>query len=920
MESNLLQRVYDVTHSGLDIITDLLPAVDDAVINNKKAFRFRPDEHTPSAHLYPPDQKRPYWHVKDFGMGEGGGFFSPIDLFMRERGYAKEQFAMALQDLAEQYGVQEALKQGVNKPEVTKREAMPCEIGKPPKVTLRDGFTASDLSTWGPCVKPEHLKELGWSAVTAVARTDSGMTTIKKATDTYPIYVQDCPWQDAQGNVRSFQKLYEPKNYNKAYRFSIIGEKPQHYIFGLSALRRKFEERGEEKLDEVVLVSGGSDAVNCLSMGYQPVWLGSETEDLLESDYWLLMKYAKRVVVIPDIDATGTRAGRRLALRLTGIYTAWMNDKDMHRLHDNRGRQRKDLKDFIQLNPHRQDMKRLIDRARCAQFWIEMPDKQHPERRQYVISRTSLDYFLWLNGFCTLKDDTRKEPLYVHIEGCRVSRVTAKTIVNFLRQWMTEQGLNEALQNKVLRSRDLPTNQMSTLVERDDLDFTKSTATSQLYYFENCWVEVTAQGIVSHPYSTLNGHYVWEESIVGHNYVSMPPMFKVEKTDDGRYHVTIAENQPSKLLTFVVNTSRLYWRKETEQGITLTIEELADEKLSLFSKLMVIGYLLWGYKSESEAWAPLLQDSTMGETEDECNGRSGKSFLLSAIGKLITSFPIDARVKTVTENRFVFDGVTENTDLIVVDECHKNLDFDFFFSKITGDLRGEEKGNHPFLIPFAQSPKLVFATNYVLRKHDPSTMGRLWPQIFSDYYHVATRQNDYRETRSIRDDFGCDLMGTEYPEQDWQADIAFMLQCLQLYLSLPRKERKVMPPMHSIERREQRAVIGRDFEQWANEYLSADSSNLDCEIKALDMLANFNLETKFGWSLSKFTRHLKDYCEYADHISCLNPATVTGRKADGMPWVKRENGNQVRFYYVQSATASETQPETKEPEEGDLPF
>ena len=84
---DLLQRVYDATHSGLDIITDLLTAVDDAVINNKKAFRLRPDEHTPSAHLYPPDQKRPYWHVKDFGMGEGSGLFSPIDLYLWDRGY-----------------------------------------------------------------------------------------------------------------------------------------------------------------------------------------------------------------------------------------------------------------------------------------------------------------------------------------------------------------------------------------------------------------------------------------------------------------------------------------------------------------------------------------------------------------------------------------------------------------------------------------------------------------------------------------------------------------------------------------------------------------------------------------------------------------------------------------------------------------
>ena len=30
---NLLQRVYDKTNDGLDIITDLLPAADDAVIN-----------------------------------------------------------------------------------------------------------------------------------------------------------------------------------------------------------------------------------------------------------------------------------------------------------------------------------------------------------------------------------------------------------------------------------------------------------------------------------------------------------------------------------------------------------------------------------------------------------------------------------------------------------------------------------------------------------------------------------------------------------------------------------------------------------------------------------------------------------------------------------------------------------------------
>ena len=71
-------------------------------------------------------------------------------------------------------------------------------------------------------------------------------------------------------------------------------------------------------------------------------------------------------------------------------------------------------------------------------------------------------------------------------------------------------------------------------------------------------------------------------------------------------------------------------------------------------------------------------------------------------------------------------------------------------------------------------------------RHDPSTEGRIWPLPFSDYYHVRTPQNDYRESRSIRDDFGKNLMGTEYDEQDWQRDFAFMTQCVRTF-PLPRK-------------------------------------------------------------------------------------------------------------------------------------
>ena len=62
------------------------------------------DERTPSAYLYPPKDSGDCWHVKDFGMGDGGGYFSPIDLYMWDRGYGQDKFSIALQELAERIG------------------------------------------------------------------------------------------------------------------------------------------------------------------------------------------------------------------------------------------------------------------------------------------------------------------------------------------------------------------------------------------------------------------------------------------------------------------------------------------------------------------------------------------------------------------------------------------------------------------------------------------------------------------------------------------------------------------------------------------------------------------------------------------------------------------------------------------------
>jgi len=922
MEYNfdLLQRILDASNRGLEIIIDCCPAAAEVANTPKKAFRLRPDERTPSAYLYPPKDGGDCWHVKDYGMGDGCGKFSPIDLYMRERGYVQSQFSLAIHELAERFGVEETLQKSVNKPDIEQRPALPEEIGKPPVVVCRDGFTSEELRTWGPCVKPEHLTELGWQAVVSVQSTKDGKTTIKKSTPTYPIFVQHCAYTNADGTPGSFQKLYEAKNYDKRFRFSSIGEKPSDYVFGLNALRSKFMANNEAKLDMVILVSGGSDAVNCLSMGHQPVWLNSETANLSETTFRTLQLYAKRVVLIADHDETGRETARRLALRYPDLYVVWFTDEDMGGLHDSRHGLRKDLKDYILLHHYKRDMEKLVKRAKKSRFADYQTDKNG--KGCYTISETALTYFLWLNGFSQLKITNDPKPQYIHEMNGIVSRVSAKDIHNFLKEWCEREGVSELLQNTLMKScRTMITDSTGHLTMRDDMDFSSATATSQMVYFDNCKVTVTADGISHQPYSAYtDGRYVWEESVIKHMYCKMKPQFAWKKNEDGRYIITFAEDAPSKLMRVVRNMARLHWRKKVELGLPLTEEEEAEEMQALVVIMQMIGYLLHRHKSPSAAYAALLLDYAIGNSTKERNGRSGKTFLLKAVGALLKMEYIDmSNLAKKSNQQFGFSGVKESTGLVIVDECPENLAFNELYAKISDDMEVERKGKDPVVIPFSKAPKFGIATNHTLKDHSPSTEGRFAPVVVSDYYHVKTKLNNYHETRKISDEYHQNLLDSEYAETDWQADIHFMLECLQMFLGMPVADRRQMPPVKNIEQRELQVVIGDNCREWFDENLCEGSEFLDQKVSSNTLYNAFVQETHSHMSPKIFTERLKDWCLYAEHIYCFNPATMTNQKKDGARWQVREGGNRINYYYIQTVKAFEEAQEEAALQE-EIPF
>lgn len=903
-----VEKIYEATRGGLDIILDLYPQAKDCVGVKNKHFRIR-DEKTPSACLR---EVNGVWKVTDFG-GEGRAE-SAIDLYMREMNI--DRFPEAVLRLAAQYNVTDELDRTVNKPTFSERDALVDEKDGQRYIEFNEKFTDSELKVLGPLVTADTVDALHWHSVKAVRYVKDRRTRIKQSNEHYPMFARECLVKEAEGDKGEvkFYKLYEPLNPDKAWRFSYWpeGVKPKQYVNGLSELRNAWMEfnrkeeaefqKGnvderpykEQKLPEAFICSGERDSLCCRSLGYHPLWFNSETYKMSEHEYNEIMKYVDTLYNIPDIDDTGVRKGRELALRFIDIHTVWL-PKWLRTYHDNRGKERKDLRDWMELRQTKRDFRNLMTLAMPARFWISVLNKKQ-DKWDHYIDTACLFNFLSLNGFYALHDDTQQQPQYIRIEGNIVKRVTTRDMREFVRQWVIDRAEKRDILNLVLNTPKLATAGLDSLQEID-LDFTSYTRHTQLFFFPQVSVEVSGQGMTEfRKQNTTLKNYVWQENVIQHDFRKLDDMFTVVRTadEDGRKHYDIEiKAVRSKFFGYLINTSRLHWRKELEynfedknaderrayfqshrftiDGEGLTEEEVEEQKLCLVNKLFTIGYMLHRYKRASRAWAPMAMDNKIDEA-GVCNGRSGKSFLFTTLAKFMKTVKLSGRNPKLMDNPHVFDQVTQHTQMLLIDDCDRYLNTGLFYDNITSDMTVNPKNNQSFTIPFAVSPKIAFTTNFVPADFDQSSEARLLYMVFSDYYHQKTEENDYLETRTIRDDFSKDLYGEEYTEEEWNQDINFLLQCCRFYLSLIDEPDKIQPPMGNIIYRKHKADMGENFEDWAYSYFSPESGRLNTFIVREDAFADFRSSTGVNKITTRsLTKKLQAFALLCPWIEELNP-------------------------------------------------
>lgn len=905
------EQLYAATNDGLDIIALHYPDAVEAARTNKP-FKMRPNERTPSARIRKYTSKQggyAVWKVTDFG-GEGTAV-GPIDIHMER---CNLNFAEAVLDLASVFGVTDELNKSVNRPDIRKEPAAPDHEDGSQFWELDQDFTKEDCRTMGPGVTTEHLKAMHWHRAKFIARTKNRETTYIHSNENYPIYVRECWYNGEDGKPDRFYKIYKPKEPEKQWRFSYwpTSKKPQRYtngLFELAAAWTAYNEAEEKafnadpanedkeykpkKLPEAIICSGERDSMCAKALGYPPVWFNSETYRVSDEEYAQIMKYVEVLYNIPDIDTTGKIKGRELAMRFIDIHTIWLPDH-LSTMRDNRGRPRKDFRDWREVYSKSVDFKKLLARAKPAKFWTVETDKHGNQK--YRLQMERLLSFLNLKGYARLKDRTSGVIRMVHIVGNIVEEVTHADIRNFAFGWLYENGYSEAIRDKVLTSTYFTPTAMESLPVVD-LDFTTFTQNSQWFHFPKYSFRVTSSGIERFDNKTSGiDRYVWKDSVIPHDIKVTPDMFTISHPDDSvkseDFDIEI-HDKTSKYFCYLINNSRIYWRKELEtrwdntqkkerdayfadhrfdiEGEGLTEEEIKEQKRCLISKIFAIGYLLHRYKDPSRPWAPFVMDNIIGEN-DQCNGGSGKSFMISSLANLVRYEKISGRNPKVLENQFAFERVDRYTDIVLVDDCDEFLPFEQFYDVITSGMTINTKNVKSYTLSDQESPKFAFTTNYTPKKFDPSTTRRMLYVVTSDYYHAKGEDNDYLESRTISDDFRKNLFREDYSEQEWEADINFMLQCVRFYLSMRGTDAKIEPDIKNIMFRKYKRDMSENFSNWAEVYFAPEGDHLDTFLVKEDAFAAYKAFSGLNkTSMHGFKKSLVAFCYTCDWVAEFNP-------------------------------------------------
>lgn len=759
------------------------------------------------------------------------------------------------------------------------------------------------------------------------------------STDEFPIMC----WSYQRADGSAWGKIYQPKA-DKGNRFSYFGAKEHNFIFGdtktseyINRARKGEAIESENKIKELVIVSGGSDAINAyFNGGFNVCWLNSETDIL---DVWQerrLRSISKSITVLYDLDDTGKKNAYRMALRYMNIKLA-MLPLEMYK--DSKGTC-KDIKDFFmkwntdeKSNTRRQDyfymdkfkrFSHIINNALPLKFWMDKTKEEGEADNKEIkvigkeIDNEQLYRFLSSLGIHKYAYDTEKSK-FIKITNNTVEEIGDDRISGYINQILRDfiknspEHFDKQLLNTINRSNQVKGQSLNNISEIK-IDFDFDAKTQDYFFFRNGALRITKYEMELVPLDSLP-FYLYKDKIKDFDFkLEKEPLFNIEYSEE---YITDKSEDTFPLLDrfaikrnwkdfsyaqFVYNTGDIYWY-EKEQGISLTENQQKEEALNFVNKITALGYICRKRKDMKKAYAVFCVEDENNKN-GEHNGGVGKSLFYYPLRHVRDACIKDGQLMDPKKDgNLMYSGVVPGkTDIVQFEDLQRGFPLHMIFNQITGDTTVRNLYKDTILIPFHKSPVTIINSNHKPSDIDKSKRRRVWFCTFSNYYHTE----DPMKKMPRRDpsmEFGKNLV-VDYTPEEMNKLYHFFAQCIQTYMHI---DQMVAPVMDRVEKGMLINSISQNVFDWMNDYFdeAAEMQNrLNVAIWRNDIFEDFkqvySRTVQDRITVATLKDKLQKYCDFKHWT--LNPDELYRNDSEltRAEYRKSRNGKDDFFWYIQT--------------------
>lgn len=347
-------------------------------------------------------------------------------------------------------------------------------------------------------------------------------------------------------------------------------------------------------------------------------------------------------------------------------------------------------------------------------------------------------------------------------------------------------------------------NSFFEFLEPANIDFLRDTAETAYFPFKNGVVCVSKDGYELKTYGELKKS-IWKSQVIDFNI----DLQELDKADEVEY------------FSFI--------KKICNDDI---------DRIKYCSS--IIGYLLHKFKDPAMPYCVILAE----ETEDEKKGGgTGKGILINGISRLINAEQVDGKNFKLDKN-FAFQRVKLDTKLVAIQDVRKNVDFEGFYSIITEGITIEKKNKDELYIPYADSPKIMFTTNYSIPDNSNHARRRQKVLEFGGFFTPENTPLDFFGHRLFEDWDGV----------QWNRFYNFMFSCVMRYM---REGICTMEMTDTSKRKKIRLAFGEEFYSWFEDNIEKLSTMNMFHTLYDDFITSNDFDKK-TYTVKRFKKGLED--------------------------------------------------------------